>query len=132
MAYITQKRVSFSPLDLESRSPALRIVAVAFGTLVLAISSQIAVPMIPVPITLQTLVVPLIGGSRWRRWWYPAFCRSNRWISRLVSNYRSTHRLSRGTRLERQKPGACFCIVRRSQPALPRPWCNLAFSADRR
>jgi biotin transporter BioY len=49
MAYITQKRVSFSPLDLESRSPALRIAAVAFGTLVLAISSQIAVPMIPVP-----------------------------------------------------------------------------------
>ncbi|WP_407975810.1 biotin transporter BioY [Brucella pseudogrignonensis] len=62
MAYITQKRVSFSPLDLESRSPALRIAAVAFGTLVLAISSQIAVPMIPVPITLQTLVVPLIGA----------------------------------------------------------------------
>ncbi|MBC8716667.1 MULTISPECIES: biotin transporter BioY [Brucella/Ochrobactrum group] len=62
MAYITQKHVSFSPLDLESRSPALRIAAVAFGTLVLAISSQIAVPMIPVPITLQTLVVPLIGA----------------------------------------------------------------------
>ncbi len=62
MTDITQKSVSFSPLDLESRSPALRIAAVAFGTLVLAISSQIVVPMIPVPITLQTLIVPLIGA----------------------------------------------------------------------
>lgn len=62
MTDIIQKSVSFSPLDLESRSPALRIAAVAFGTLVLAISSQIVVPMIPVPITLQTLIVPLIGA----------------------------------------------------------------------
>ncbi len=55
-------RPSFSPLALQSRSPALRLAAVAFGTLVLAVSSQIEVPMIPVPITLQTLVVPLIGA----------------------------------------------------------------------
>ncbi|MBC2886938.1 biotin transporter BioY [Ochrobactrum sp. CM-21-5] len=62
MTTITQTRSSFSPLNLETRSPALRLAAVAFGTLILAISSQIEVPMIPVPITLQTLVVPLIGA----------------------------------------------------------------------
>ncbi|MFD1199682.1 biotin transporter BioY [Brucella gallinifaecis] len=62
MTSITQTRPTYSPLNLESRSPALRIAAVVFGTLVLAISSQIEVPMIPVPITLQTLVVPLIGA----------------------------------------------------------------------
>lgn len=53
---------SFSPLQLKDRSLSTRIAAVAFGTLVLAVSSQIEVPMIPVPITLQTLVVPLIGA----------------------------------------------------------------------
>lgn len=53
---------AFSPLLLKDRSLSTRIVAVAFGTLVLAISSQIEVPMIPVPITLQTLIVPMIGA----------------------------------------------------------------------
>lgn len=62
MTTITQTRSAFSPLDLASRSPATRLAAVVFGTLVLAVSSQITVPMIPVPITLQTLVVPLIGA----------------------------------------------------------------------
>jgi len=62
MSTITQTRPSFSPLNLESRSPALRIAAVAFGSLLLAISSQIEVPMVPVPVTLQTLIVPLIGA----------------------------------------------------------------------
>ncbi|WP_176037985.1 biotin transporter BioY [Brucella tritici] len=62
MTTITQTCPSFSPLNLESRSPAMRLAAVALGTLVLAISSQIEVPMIPVPITLQTLIVPLIGA----------------------------------------------------------------------
>lgn len=61
MATLTQTR-SFSPLNLETRSTAVKIMAVAFGTLVLAISSQIEVPMVPVPITLQTLVVPLVGA----------------------------------------------------------------------
>ncbi len=55
-------RPAFSPLALQDRSPAVKLAAVAFGTLVLAVSSQIEVPMIPVPITLQTLVVPLIGA----------------------------------------------------------------------
>lgn len=62
MKTIAQTRLSFSPLNLESRTPAMRLAAVALGTLLLAVSSQIAVPMIPVPITLQTLIVPLIGA----------------------------------------------------------------------
>ncbi|NKC21892.1 biotin transporter BioY [Ochrobactrum oryzae] len=62
MATFAPSQTSFSPLNLESRSPAMRLAAVALGTLVLAVSSQIEVPMIPVPITLQTLIVPLIGA----------------------------------------------------------------------
>lgn len=55
-------RPAFSPLRLNSRSTAMKIAAVLGGTLILAITSQIEVPMIPVPITLQTLIVPLIGA----------------------------------------------------------------------
>ncbi|WP_343312750.1 biotin transporter BioY [Brucella sp. BE17] len=62
MSSLAQPRTTFSPLQLESRSLAIRLTAVALGILLLAISSQITVPMIPVPITLQTLVVPLIGA----------------------------------------------------------------------
>jgi biotin transport system substrate-specific component len=55
-------RASFSPLRLDSRSTAMKIAAILGGTLVLAATSQIEVPMLPVPITLQTLIVPLIGA----------------------------------------------------------------------
>ncbi|PRD43942.1 biotin transporter BioY [Phyllobacterium phragmitis] len=53
---------SFSPLRLGSRSAGVQIGAVLCGTLVLALASQIEVPMVPVVITLQTLVVPLVGA----------------------------------------------------------------------
>lgn len=53
---------SFSPLRLDSRSTGVQIGAVLGGTLVLAIASQVEVPMVPVPITLHTLVIPLIGA----------------------------------------------------------------------
>lgn len=62
MSIALQARPAFSPLHLENRSPAIRLAAVVFGTFVLALASQIEVPMIPVPITLQTLVIPLIGA----------------------------------------------------------------------
>ncbi|KQT66262.1 MULTISPECIES: biotin transporter BioY [unclassified Aureimonas] len=52
----------FSPLALTSRSRPVQIAAVLAGTLVLALSSYVEVPMIPVPITLQTLAVTLIGA----------------------------------------------------------------------
>ncbi len=41
---------------------ATKCVAVALGTLVLALASYVEVPMVPVPITLQTLAVPLVGA----------------------------------------------------------------------
>jgi biotin transport system substrate-specific component len=52
----------FSPLRLQSRPLAVQAVAVVAGSLVLAASSHIAVPMVPVPITLQTLAVTLVGA----------------------------------------------------------------------
>lgn len=56
------RKPAFSPLNLENRSAAMKLLAVVSGTMILAITSQITVPMIPVPITLQTLIVPLIGA----------------------------------------------------------------------
>ena len=55
-------RRSFSPLRLESRSFAWRAGAVIVGSLLLALSSQIKVPMYPVPMTMQTFAVTLIGA----------------------------------------------------------------------
>lgn len=46
------------PLD----STAARVVAVLLGTLVLTLSSRLQVPMVPVPMTMQTLAVTLIGA----------------------------------------------------------------------
>lgn len=53
---------AFSPLRLETRSLAFRIGAVLFGTLFLAVSSWLEVPMYPVPMTMQTFAVTLIGA----------------------------------------------------------------------
>jgi len=39
-----------------------KVVLVVVGTLVLAIASQISVPMVPVPITMQTFAVTMIGA----------------------------------------------------------------------
>jgi len=51
-----------SPLLLEQRSLPWQIMAVITGSLLLALSSYIEVPMIPVPMTMQTYVVVLIGA----------------------------------------------------------------------
>ncbi|MGI6245454.1 MAG: biotin transporter BioY [Pseudochelatococcus sp.] len=53
---------SFSPLRLEERNFVLQIAAVALGTAFLAASSYITVPMYPVPVTMQTFAVTLIGA----------------------------------------------------------------------
>lgn len=53
---------AFSPLDLRTRPLAVQAAAVLAGTAVLAIASQLAVPMPPVPMTMQTLAVTLIGA----------------------------------------------------------------------
>jgi biotin transport system substrate-specific component len=56
------------PLDLQSRPLVWQVGAVALGSLFLALSSYIQVPMIPVPVTMQTFAVALIGALYgWRR-----------------------------------------------------------------
>ncbi len=52
----------FSPLRLDRGSLGLKIAAVVLGTVVLALSSYIEVPMVPVPITMQTFAVALLGA----------------------------------------------------------------------
>ena len=53
---------AFSPLDLESRPLVWRVAAVALGTLFLALSSYVEVPMVPVPVNMQTFAVVLVGA----------------------------------------------------------------------
>lgn len=53
---------SFSPLRLETRSRAFQIGAVLLGTLFLALSSWIEVPMFPVPMTMQTFAITVVGA----------------------------------------------------------------------
>ncbi|RWF49356.1 MAG: biotin transporter BioY [Mesorhizobium sp.] len=55
-------RPSFSPLRLQQRSVGWQAGAVVLGTLFLALSSYIEVPMVPVPVTMQTFAVTLIGA----------------------------------------------------------------------
>lgn len=50
------------PLDLSNRSLSWKFGAVILGTMFLALSSYIEVPMVPVPVTLQTFSVALIGA----------------------------------------------------------------------
>ena len=52
----------FSPLDIQSRPLGWKIGAVLVGTLFLALSSFIEVPMVPVPVTMQTFAVALVGA----------------------------------------------------------------------
>lgn len=52
----------FSPLDLQRRPVLWQSVAVVLGTMLLALSSYIQVPMIPVPVTMQTFAVTSIGA----------------------------------------------------------------------
>ena len=53
---------AFSPLDLQSRPLAWRVGAIALGTLFLALSSYVEVPMVPVPVTMQTFAVAMVGA----------------------------------------------------------------------
>jgi biotin transport system substrate-specific component len=50
------------PAWLQGQSTATKVLAVLFGTLVLAASSHVSVPMVPVPMTMQTLTVTLVGA----------------------------------------------------------------------
>ncbi|RUT87129.1 MULTISPECIES: biotin transporter BioY [unclassified Mesorhizobium] len=53
---------SFSPLRLQDRSLAWQVGAVVLGTLFLTLASYIEVPMVPVPVNMQTFAVTLIGA----------------------------------------------------------------------
>lgn len=59
---ISAAQPQFSPLDLHRRSLLWKLGAVAMGSLILTLSSRIEVPMVPVPITMQTFAVTLIGA----------------------------------------------------------------------
>lgn len=48
-------------LDLETRSRIVQALAVAAGILLLTLASWIEVPMVPVPMTMQTFAVLLVG-----------------------------------------------------------------------
>ena len=50
------------PLGVQGAGRLHQLVWIVGGVIVVAISSRIAIPMVPVPITLQTLAVTLIGG----------------------------------------------------------------------
>ncbi|MBO9518127.1 MAG: biotin transporter BioY [Porphyrobacter sp.] len=52
----------FDPLDLQSYPLTWKIAAVLVGTLFLALSSYISVPLWPVPVTMQTFAVTLVGA----------------------------------------------------------------------
>lgn len=53
---------TFSPLRLQTQSRTFQLGAVLLGTLFLAISSWIEVPMYPVPMTMQTFAVTMVGA----------------------------------------------------------------------
>jgi biotin transport system substrate-specific component len=55
-------RTAFSPLDLQARSLTWQLGAIVLGSLFLAASSYIEVPMVPVPVTMQTFSVALVGA----------------------------------------------------------------------
>ncbi|MFL0693445.1 MAG: biotin transporter BioY [Agrobacterium tumefaciens] len=51
----------FDPLGISGRSLPVQAALLLFGTAVLALASQISVPMVPVPITMQTFAITMIG-----------------------------------------------------------------------
>lgn len=52
----------FIPLKLTGQPLALKVSAIMLGTLFLAAASWIEVPMLPVPMTMQTFAVTLVGA----------------------------------------------------------------------
>lgn len=52
----------YDPLALKARPLAWKVGAVVVGTALLAAASYIEVPMVPVPVTMQTFAVTMIGA----------------------------------------------------------------------
>lgn len=53
---------AFVPLKLANRPLVFKALAVLIGTAFLAVSSWVSVPMIPVPVTMQTFAVTMVGA----------------------------------------------------------------------
>jgi biotin transport system substrate-specific component len=53
---------AFVPLKLANRSLAFQAFAVFLGTMFLAVNSWISIPMVPVPVTMQTFAVTMVGA----------------------------------------------------------------------
>jgi biotin transport system substrate-specific component len=64
MSQLTPQAIEpgFSPINLSSRPLVWQVFAVIAGTLFLTLSSYITVPMVPVPITMQTYAILLVGA----------------------------------------------------------------------
>ncbi|MEP7452243.1 biotin transporter BioY [Phyllobacterium sp. SB3] len=58
----TNPAQAFVPLKLAERSLGSQALAVLIGTMFLAVSSWISVPMVPVPVTMQTFAVTMVGA----------------------------------------------------------------------
>lgn len=58
----TTLKPAYSPLDLQGRTALWQVAAVIVGTLFLALASYIEVPMVPVPVNMQTFAVALVGA----------------------------------------------------------------------
>lgn len=52
----------FSPINLQDRPLGVKLAAILAGSLFLTLSSYMEVPMIPVPVTMQTFAVALVGA----------------------------------------------------------------------
>ena len=117
---------AFVPLKIADRSLAYKTLAVLIGTAFLAVSSWIEVPMYPVPVTMQTFAVTMVGalygwrlggltviawlaeamvgfpGTRRRSRWSGAFCRADSGIPLCVSSCSGLRWFARRTRPDAQ------------------------------
>lgn len=53
---------TFDPLRLRDRPLAVQVIAIVLGSALMTASSYVSVPMVPVPMTMQTLAATLIGA----------------------------------------------------------------------
>lgn len=53
---------ALNPIFMQTRPLAWQAAALVLGTAILAASSYVEIPMVPVPVTMQTLAVTLIGA----------------------------------------------------------------------
>ena len=59
---MSQIAAASRPPVVSPSTPVAKLAAVFIGALVLSLSSYLAIPMVPVPITMQTLAVTLVGA----------------------------------------------------------------------